>query len=442
MTNIINGLFSGRSGISSHGTAISVIGDNIANSSTTGYKTSRAEFEDAIACGQASGKVTGAGAIINSISTVMTQGTLESTGRTLDLAIDGNGFFACSNSEGATYYTRAGNFKVDSKGYIVTQDNYYVLGFPDGGTGAMEKLNINSISQSSIATSDVTISGNLNSNSDIIDPANIPTVPLVGEGAGSVDVSYANLNEAAEFSTVVEVYDSLGEAHTVTFYYFHTGENQYQVRGYVNSEEVDTSGNAVGYPRLITIKDGQAADGNVSMNFNSDGERNNAPAVGACDISANIQWSNGSSASSIDISMKPFTQYASASNIISIVQDGQGVGGVESLSIEDDGEIFATLSNGQTATIGYIGLVNFSNSEGLVRVGSQLLQQSPESGEPIVGYAGTGTFGDISSGSLELSTVDIADEFIDLITLQRGYQASSRIITTIDQLLNEIIQLV
>ncbi len=441
MTNIINGLFSGRSGISSHGTAISVIGDNISNSSTVGYKTTRAEFEDVIACGQVSGKVTGAGSSISSVSTIMEQGTLESTGRTLDLAIDGNGFFECSDGSGSKYYTRAGNFKINSEGYLVTQEGYYVLGYPNGGTGAMEKLNINTISQDSISTSKMSITGNLNSAADIVDVADIPTVPTAGSGAGSVDVSYADLNEAAEFSTVVEVFDSLGESHTVTFYYFHTGENEYQVRGYLNSEEVDSSGNAVGYPRLVTTSSGNATDGYVNMTFSTDGGRNNTPATGHSDLEASIQWANGSSTSTVGISMGNFTQYSSASNITSITQDGQGVGGVESLSIEKDGEIFATLSNGQTATIGYIGLVNFSNSEGLVRVGNQMLQQSPDSGEPITGYAQTGTFGDINSGSLELSTVDLANEFIDLITLQRGYQASSRIITTIDQLLNEIIQL-
>jgi flagellar hook protein FlgE len=133
--------------------------------------------------------------------------------------------------------------------------------------------------------------------------------------------------------------------------------------------------------------------------------------------------------------------YAAPGNILAITQDGQGIGNVGNFSIESDGTIFALLSNGQNATIGRLGLVNFSNPEGLTRIGGNLLTQSPSSGEPVVGTPETGTFGGISSGSIELSTVDIANEFVKLITLQRGFQANSRIITTINQLLNEIIQL-
>ncbi len=442
MTSIINGLFSGRAGISSHGTAIAVSGDNISNASTVGYKATRAEFMDMIACGQATGKITGAGSAINNVSNIMEQGTLETTGRVLDLAIDGNGYFAVSHGiGGGRYYSRAGNFKIDADGYIVNQDNYNVLGFPDGGTGTLEAINVNTISQNSISTKQITISGNLNSSAPIVKAADIPDVPIAGQGSGSTAVSYADLNDAAEFSTVVEIYDSLGAAHSVTYYYFHTGNNQYQVRGYVNSQDVDTSGDVSGYPRLVTIAGGQASDGYVDMKFTSAGTRDNVPPPGTPDLRASIAWNNGSSTSTINMKMDPFTQYSSPSNIISIAQDGQGVGSVESLSIEKDGEIFAILSNGQTATVGYIGLVNFANTEGLVRVGGQLLQQTPASGEPIAGTPDSGTLGTLHSGSLELSTVDLANEFIKLITLQRGYQANSRIISTIDQLLNEIIQL-
>lgn len=443
MPSIVNGLFSGRSGISSHGTAIAVVGDNISNSSTVGYKNTRAEFQDMVACGQATGKITGGGSTISSISNLFEQGTLESTGRTLDLAIDGNGYFVCENNDGARYYTRAGNFKVDAQGVIVNQDNYKVLGYPDGGTGSLEEININTLSQNNIATGLITVSGNLCSNSPIISSGSIPTVPLVGDesGYGSTAVSYAALNEAAEFSTVVDVFDSLGDSHTVTFYFFHTGTNKYEVRGYVNSEDVDMSGEAIGYPRQIADDLIPEAKKSFEMTFNSSGSRNNKTEPGSYDLRSKIKWANGSKTSNIDISMNNFTQYSSASNIISLTQDGQGVGAVESLSIEKDGQVFAVLSNGQTSTIGYIGLANFANSEGLVRVGGQLWQQSPSSGEPIAGRAGAGTFGDINSGSLELSTVDIANEFIRLITLQRGYQANSRIITTIDGLLDEVIRM-
>jgi flagellar hook protein FlgE len=135
------------------------------------------------------------------------------------------------------------------------------------------------------------------------------------------------------------------------------------------------------------------------------------------------------------------TSYSASSNIQSISQDGQGIGAVTSINIQKDGKIYAALDNGQSAVIGTLGLVNFSNAEGLIRIGNNLLQQSPQSGEPIVGRPESGTFGAVQSGSLELSTVDIANEFVKLITLQRGFQANSKIITTINELLGAIIQL-
>lgn len=439
MPSIINGLFSGRSGIASHGTAISVIGDNISNSSTVGFKTARAEFQDLIAGGQTSGKVVGSGSSTSAVSTIMDQGTLEFTGRTLDLAIDGNGFFAVVSGN-SRYYTRAGNFKIDQSGFVVNQNGLQVLGFPAAGSGALEPINVNTISQGSIATNAVTISGNVDASSDQILVADIPVTTMAGAAAGSL-TTYAELNDAAEFSTVVEVFDSLGASHTVSFFFFHTGVNEYTVRGYVNSEEVDPAGAATGLPRQITITGGNAINGSIVMTFDGDGSRNNPPAAGSYDLSADIAWNNGSLASTIGVSLDPYTQYSSVSNVSSITQDGQGVGTVGSLNIEKNGDIFAILTNGQTAVIGKIGLVNFSNPEGLIRVGNQLMQQSPVSGEPIAGVPGSGVFGKLQSGSIELSTVDIANEFVKLITLQRGFQANSRIINTINGLLNEIIQL-
>ncbi len=211
------------------------------------------------------------------------------------------------------------------------------------------------------------------------------------------------------------------------------------MRAYVNSEDLGETVN--GYPRQVTISGGTAATGQVNMSFNADGSRTGVTPP-QDDLTYVIPWGNGSDATDgIDIDLSRFTQYASPSTVKSISQDGQGIGNVTSIVIDKDGSIFAKLSNGQSANIGTLGLVNFSNPEGLTRIGNNLLQQSPSSGEPLVGRAQTGTFGAISSGSVELSTVDVANEFVKLITLQRGFQANSRIITTINQLLNEIIQL-
>ncbi len=450
MTSIVNGLFSGRSGIASHGTAIAVIGDNISNSSTLGYKSARAEFEDLVAGGQAAGRVIGTGSSASAVSTIFQQGTLEFTNRSLDMAIDGNGFFTVQSPDGSRFYTRAGNFKIDSAGFITTQGDMKVLGFPANGSGALDQININNVSQESASTSRVTIRGNLDRTSDIgtpppdqtFTPATLPAGAV--SRAGQAPYSTTTYDDLAAtdpaYSTVVEVFDSLGASHTVTFYFWRTDSDTFNVRGFVNSEEVDPAGagTASGLPRLVFDS---GTTGDFDMDFATDGTRSNAPAAGASDIAFAVPWNNGSTASAINVDFSEFTSYATRSNIDAVTQNGKGIGAVTSINIEKNGDIFALLSNGQSSVIGTVGLVNFSNPEGLTRIGNQLLQQSASSGEPIVGTPLTGTLGGVQSGAVELSTVDIADQFVKLITLQRGFQANSRIITTINQLLNELIQL-
>ena len=450
MPSIINGLFAGRSGISSHGQALAVIGDNIANSSTPGYKASRAEFQDLIAGGQASGRTIGSGSQTSAVSTIMEQGTLEFTGRTLDLAVDGNGFFAVQDGNGSKYYTRAGNFKLDTSGNIINQNGLSVMGFPSGGSGGLEKINVNQISQANVGTTSVTLTGNLDASSTkVVTTTDIDNlgVPLASSTASNATVpTYADISALASFSTTVSVFDSLGAPHTVTSFFFKTGSNSFVSRSYVNSEDVGST--VKGYPRQVTnggTGGGTAASGTTALNFNPDGSRT-TPLPTA--VSFRVPWSNGSNngtnattTADIKLNLDGFTQYSSPATVKSISQDGQGIGNVTSLIIEKNGDIFARLSNGQTAKVGTLGLVNFSNPEGLNRVGNNVMQQSPSSGEPLTGRAGAGTFGSISSGSIELSTVDIANEFVKMITIQRGFQANSRIITTINQLLNDIIQL-
>lgn len=432
MSSIVNGLFAGRAGIASHGGAIAVVGDNISNASTIGFKAGRAEFED-IMSGETSGRAAvGSGSALAAASTVFEQGTFEFTGRPLDLAIDGNGFFVVAKDT-QRFYTRAGNFKVDSAGYIVNQGGLAVLGFPSNGSGALEPLNINTIEQSSVATTSVSIAGNLNAS------ARIMTGAIPDTQANPPVTTYADLNNAAAYSTVVDIFDSLGQTHTVTFFFFHTGPNEYTARAYVSNEQVDANPTVSGYPRLIDAT--APANYEKVLDFGGNGQRTAPPAAGTFDIQGSIAWNNGANPTNLKINFTPFTQYSANANILSITQDGKGIGAVTDVSIGENGEISALLSNGQTAAIGTVGLVNFASPEGLTRIGKNLLSQSALSGEPIVGRPTSGTFGALKAGSVELSTVDIASEFVRIITLQRGFQASSRIITTINQLLNEIIQL-
>lgn len=427
MPSIVNGLFAGRSGIASHGAAIAVVGDNISNASTIGYKASRAEFEDLIAGEGGGGKTVGSGSSLAAVTTIFGQGTFEFTGRPLDLGIAGNGFFVVAQGE-QRFYTRAGNFKVDSSGYVVNQNGLEVLGFPANASGALERLNVNTIEQSSVATTDLSMVGNVSAGATVISAAGIPATT-----GSPPTTSFADINARAAHSQAIDVFDSLGKGHTLTAFFFKTGATapQYTVKMYARNEEVDaTPGTFSGYPREV---------GSCTLSFGGDGQRTGT--IPATDITASIAWNNGSNASSIDVSFSSFTQYSGQSNIQVISQDGKGIGAVTDISIDDSGLITAKLSNGQSANIGTIGLAAFSSPEGLTRNGFSLLSKSLSSGEPIVGRPGSGTLGKVKAGSLELSTTDTAAEFVRMITLQRGFQASARIITTVNQLLNEIIQL-
>ncbi len=441
MSSIINGLFSGRSGVSSHGTAISVIGDNISNANTIGFKTARAEFEDLVASGQASNRIIGSGSQIGSVSTIFTQGTLESTTRQLDLAIAGNGFFILDKN-GERFYTRAGNFKLDNEGFIINQTGMYVLGYAANGSGDLVRININNFNANNeIYTTRVKITGNVDANQPILPAATLTALnagtPLAGSPtAGST--TFADLANAAAYSTVFEVFDSLGQSHNITAFFFKTGVNQYTVQFYVKAEEVQNSpASDAGLPRRLA--DAGQTDWDIVLTFTGTGQ---LAATSETELTVSIPWANGADPSSITINLAEFTQFASPSNINSISQNGKGVGIIGNITVSNNGQIYALLTNGQSALIGTLALANFANPEGLNRVGSNLLIQTPSSGAPIFGTPNRGTFGSLESGRLELSTVDIADQFVKLIMYQKGYQANSRVISSINQLLNELIQLV
>jgi flagellar hook protein FlgE len=416
VAGIVSGLFAGRSGIESHGVAIAVLADNIANSNTVGYKASRADFTDLLSQslgGVGGGAVTGNGSTISSITPIFNQGTFEFTGRGLDVAIDGVGFFVLGNESGR-FYARAGNFRVGTDGTLLNQNGLPVLGFPSDGSAGLQPLNVNAVSQANVLTRSAQVSGNLDASSPIT------AVP----GAGS---TFAELNNAAAFSTFVEVFDSLGASHTVTLFYFHTAASTWEVNAYVDGGEI--AGGTAGIPSQI---------GTAELTFNNAGLRT---AVGDPDMTANATWINGSAASDIDITFNPYTQFSAPSSVNSISQDGNGVGNIVSISVEADGTLFAQLDNGLTSSVGRLALATFANPEGLRRAGDSLYAETSATGEPVIGTPGSGRFGSTQSGALELSTADIADDFIKLISLQRGFQGSSRIISSIDDLLNEIINL-
>jgi flagellar hook protein FlgE len=422
VASIIDGLFSGRSGIQSHGTAIAVLADNISNQNTVGFKAGRADFVDLLAgsLGGGSGVIsTGSGSAVKSITRVLTQGTFEFTGRGLDLGIDGNGFLLVRDRVGVTYYTRAGNLSVDPDGKLLDQNGFEVLGYAANGSGAITPLNVSERVAGDIATNGITLGGNLDATSDV-------TVPPAG------NPTYTDLNNTEAFSANIDVFDSLGGKHgvRVSFYKTDAANRTWEAKLYVDGSEVTDPGATPGMPFEV---------GTVPLVFGPNGLLLNPDNSRV--VIPDINWSNGSAASALDVDLSRFTQFASSSNIDTLGQNGTGSGSVVGYNVTRNGDLVAQLDNGQTALIGTIALATFANNEGLRRIGGSLYATSSDSGEPIIGVPGVGTFGIIESGALELSTADMAADFIKLISLQRGFQGSSRIISSISDLLNEVVNL-
>ncbi len=413
-------MISGREGITAHGQAISVVGDNIANVNTTAYKSSRAEFSDLYSAGTSGSEVqtiptTGSGSQVRDVRSIFTNGSIDSTGRELDVGIDGNGFFLVGSAE-EPVYTRAGNFSLNADGELVTSDGLQVLGFAPGAT-TLSPINVTSVNITGSATTEAGVTGNL-------DATLANTTPPENPG------SFTDLGSSGAFTSSMRVFDSLGAGHDVNLYYFKTAANQWTVQGYVDAEEV---GGAAGTPALV---------GETVLNFGENGTIAEADRAGSAIQAANVAWSNGAAAGNFSIGLGAFTQYASASSISGNTQNGQSVGSVIGYSVGADGAIEAVLSSGSRQTVGVIALTDFTNRDGLDRAGSQIYKDAGEAGPQDPGAPGSSSLGLLKAGALELSNVDLSSEFVQLVVYQRGYQASSQTIQAVNELLQATIALI
>lgn len=427
--SVISSMYTGASGLSAHGDALQVVGDNISNSNTIGYKGSRANFEDVLARSIGGNSDIGLGTKLASVQKILSQGALLGTGVATDLAIGGDGFFQVKgSSDGLTgaFYTRAGQFKVDKDGYVVSQNGLRLQGYNTDDSGAIVQqvtdLKIPSYELPPTATTTASTVANL-------DAAQVePALPW--------DVT--NPSGTSNFSSSMTVYDSLGQAHNVTMYYrkeaaagawsFHAvvdggevtgGTAGVGVEGATGTLTFDTNG------RLMT-------EATTTNDFDFLGATQNQAI--AFDFGDSVTTDGGTG-------LKGVTNYASPSSVTFQTQDGASSGSLAGISINPNGEIQGVFSNGQQRTVGRVLLADFQNSQDLQRVGGNLFITSNESGEPLVGDAGTGGRGAINSGALEQSNVDLGTEFVNMIAYQRGYQASSRIITVADQVLQETVNL-
>lgn len=416
---IESALYSSREGINAHGGAISVVGDNIANSNTTGYKVQRSEFSDLVADNGNSPSTipnSGNGVQLDRVRVNFEQGLVEDTGRSLDAAVSGNGFFVVGDPE-SPVFTRDGVFELGEDGSLQTRGGFQVLGTPAGAAeGTLAPLNINGVNLQGEATTEIQITGNIDSASQLV------------EQLPDGDVEQALVNGTASFTSPIEVFDSLGQRHNVQLAYFKTDVNQWTVRAYAAGEDV---GGEEGVLSQL---------GEVVLNFDNTGQIPEADKANAL-LNINANWANGAAAGAFTVDLGQFTQFANQSQLQGVTSNGQSAGSVTDYFFSDEGQFMAQLDNGEQVEVGTLLLASFGSRDGLERAGESIFRSTERAGEITFNRPGEGSAGGLEGNSLERSTVDISKEFVDLVLLQRGYQANSRILNTTSDILQETIGL-
>jgi flagellar hook protein FlgE len=511
---VSSSLYSGVSGLNANANAMSVIGNNIANANTVGFKSSRAIFGDLLSSqisGSGGASQVGRGVGLSIVDNIFSQGTFENTETNTDLAIEGSGFFIVSDPTSGTagnFYTRAGAFRFDAEGFLVNPEGFNVMGYDlDAGGNTVGDLqpiwvNTNSFTQSG-PTANVNLNTNLNSDAQTIAPPAVdtsataldaaivtaggatnaaytdfaanPTDPALQAAAltaatadeityaanpdvlaaiaalrnGVNGVSFDSLNPAgtSNYATSIQVFDSLGSTHLMTTYFTKTSDQNWQWNAVVDGGELTggTSGElaVVGSGTLEFDASGNLIRIDGANLYDPPGDTSGEPVFPqptATIPAGNLPWLNGAvQTQQVAIDMQT-TQYASPSVVVSQEQDGFGTGTLVKLNIDSEGYVIGNFSNGAPRKLMQMALAKFTNPNALDKIGNNMYSQSTSSGVPVIGTVGSGV-GNIFTNALELSNVDLAGEFVKMITTQRGFSANSKTITTTDEMLAEVINL-
>jgi flagellar hook protein FlgE len=467
-------LFSGISGLSSLGNAMQIIGDNIANVNTVGFKGSDFTFQDLLSQSistQSGTSQVGRGTAIGDVSECFGQGSFESTGNTTDLAIGGDGFFKLRDSNSTSYfYSRAGNFQFDKDGYLSNPEGYIVQGWEldanSTDVGSVTDIRLDSFTSPPEASDTMTVITNLNA--DETSTSDLATLTGTWDGANGGIQSSANYS----YQSTVKVYDSLGSTHDVTTYYAKDPTNSTTWNYIVtcNPDEDNRAGaQGGGGPTAgagllargtIQFSDSSGTISNMTMDSydpSTSGwtaETANAAtgylafhpdflggAGTGMDVSLNLGSHSSDGGSTWTNDSLTTTQYSRSSSTTFQSATGYGAGDLQGVDVSTDGVITGKYSNGQLIPLYRVALAKFQNNQGLQKEGNSLYRETRESGNATTNMPGTNGLGSISPNSLEQSNVDIANEFVKMITTQRGFQANSKIITVTDQMLAELINL-
>jgi len=425
---IISSMQTAVSGLTSNGQALGVTADNIANASTNGFKTSRAEFQDMMSRsiqGSYGGMQVGRGSKLGAITPILAQGNIDNTSRDTDLAINGNGFFVVDGPTGRSY-TRNGEFHFNKDGYLITSDQYKLKGFEINEQGnATQKIGDIQLPRSLVParpTKLVRLDLNLDSR-----------MPASGQKTFSLDDPY----KSSDFTTGVEIHDSQGTKHLITLAFNKKAEGAWDFKALAKSNEIAGADATKPYAEVATGE----------MTFTPEGKLNtqkvdqkNFSFVGAIP-NQDVVFNFGDAIAEGGSGLKGVRQFGHVSDLMSWSQDGAGAGTLTGMTFSDDGVLTALYSNGEAKDLAKVAVANFENPEALIKVGNNKMKECRESGGAAIGFASSGGRGAILAGALERSTVDLAGEFVEMIKTQRNFQANAKTITTSDEMLNDVINI-
>lgn len=403
------GFSQGLSGLNAAARQLDIIGNNIANAETAGFKKSRTEFGDMYASMNSASNMNEVGmGVSSSVRQMHLQGNIASSENPLDMAIDGNGFFRMDRG-GVITYSRAGQFGLDKNGYIVTEDGRQLTGYGANVAGQIMPTTVGPIQITTqnlqpFATQNVNVSLNLDSrkavNGNVFDPLNPSTY---------------------EHSTSQTYIDSLGNSHTGTWYFQKAAAGSWDTYLTVDGAQVNL-GNANGSTTLTFNASGQVTSPLAPITL---------PAI-PIPPASNLQ---------IDADFTKMTQYASNFAMMSVKADGYASGYLTGIMVGNDGTLTGQYSNGQTLDVGQVVIANFANPEGLASIGDNQWIMSPSSGQPQLGTPQSGSMGTLNGSSYEESNVNLTEELVAMINAQRYYQANAQTIKTHDQILQTIVNL-
>jgi flagellar hook protein FlgE len=415
----------GLSGLNASSKSLEVIGNNVANANTFGAKASRAEFSDMFAASLAGagGQSIGIGVNLQAVTQQFTQGNITTTASALDVAINGQGFFQMLTPDNQVMYSRNGQFQVNKDGFLQNNAGLQLLGYPADDLGVIQPgqavpLQLPTAGINPRATSEIDLEMNLDSRAAITLPAGTPQIDF------SDATTYNN-------ATSLTVFDVRGQDVALTYYFQKAAADTWNV--YVTANGTSVAVDGAGDPAPVT-----------AVTFPASGAAPTAPAgVVTLNIPATVNAVGAATQPipGIELDLTSSTQYGATFGVTNLRQDGYAPGQLAGLSIEDNGIVMATYSNGQSRPAGQIELATFRNAQGLRPQGGNVWSRSFDSGDPILGTPAQGSLGVLQAGALEESNIDLTGELVSMITAQRVYQANAQSIKTIDQVLQTLVNL-